>query len=164
MDEDRLKQLEELLGYHFSDSSIVTESVTHSSFADNRLASNERLEFLGDSVLALTICRRLFDQFPDYLEGDLTAVSALSEEQMGTLEPEAKAYFMEQGIDQRNYGMLDSLVSLLDENRVFAAVGALHLPGPSGLIQLLREKGYTLTPLPMPFIDAAQESSQQSPQ
>ena len=77
MDEETLKRLEELLGYHFSDKALLTESITHSSLAENRLASNERLEFLGDSVLALTICKRLFDQFPDYLEGDLTKIKSM---------------------------------------------------------------------------------------
>jgi len=77
MDEALLKQLEELLGYHFSDPAILKESLTHSSLASSRLASNERLEFLGDSVLGLVVCRRLFDMFPDYLEGDLTKIKSM---------------------------------------------------------------------------------------
>lgn len=77
MDEALLKQLEELLGYHFSYPAILKESLTHSSLASSRLASNERLEFLGDSVLGLVICRRLFDMFPDYLEGDLTKIKSM---------------------------------------------------------------------------------------
>lgn len=130
-----------------------------------QMPMEQQLMLLDEALKESDKVREIHRQMVDsYLEGDLTALSALSDEQMSTLEPEAKAYFMEQGIDIRNYGMLDSLVSLLQENRVFAAVGALHLPGPSGLIQLLREQGYALTPLPMPFIDAAQESGQQSPQ
>ncbi len=76
MDEKTLRQLERLLDYRFSNPSLLREAVAHSSQADNRLASNERLEFLGDSVLAMVICRKLFSQFPDYLEGDLTKIKS----------------------------------------------------------------------------------------
>lgn len=77
MDDETLRQLELLLDYHFSDPTILVEALTHSSQADNRLASNERLEFLGDSVLALVICQTLFAQFPAYLEGDLTKIKSM---------------------------------------------------------------------------------------
>jgi ribonuclease-3 len=76
MDDKTLRQLEQLLDYRFSNPSLLAEAIAHSSQADNRLASNERLEFLGDSVLALVICRTLFTQFPDYLEGDLTKIKS----------------------------------------------------------------------------------------
>jgi len=76
MDEKTLRQLEQLLDYRFSNPSLLVEAVAHSSQADNRLASNERLEFLGDSVLAIVICKTLFDRFPNYLEGDLTKIKS----------------------------------------------------------------------------------------
>lgn len=76
MDEKTLRQLEQLLDYRFSNPSLLREAVAHSSQADNRLASNERLEFLGDSVLAMVICKTLFERFPDYLEGDLTKIKS----------------------------------------------------------------------------------------
>ena len=77
MDEKTLLQLEQLLDYRFSDYSILAEALAHSSQADNRLVSNERLEFLGDSILALVICQTLFAKFPDYLEGDLTKIKSM---------------------------------------------------------------------------------------
>ena len=52
-----------------------------------------------------------------------------------------------------------ALLPLLAEGRVFAAVGALHLPGPEGLIAGLRQQGYELSPLSLPF-SAAQGGSQ----
>lgn len=76
MDRHILSQVEKLLGYKFSDRKLLIESLTHSSYASDRLKSNERLEFLGDSVLALVICQTLFDQFPDYFEGDLTKIKS----------------------------------------------------------------------------------------
>jgi ribonuclease-3 len=76
MDEDILRQVEQILDYKFSDKSLIIKALTHSSAVDNRLLSNERLEFLGDSVLAVTICQALFDSFTHYLEGDLTKIKS----------------------------------------------------------------------------------------
>ena len=77
MDKRTLRQLEQLLDYQFSDVSLVKESLMHSSQASSRLASNERLEFFGDSVLALVVCEYLFTRFPNYLEGDLTKIKSM---------------------------------------------------------------------------------------
>jgi uncharacterized protein YbaP (TraB family) len=95
-----------------------------------------------------------------YLTGNLTALKSQAEEQLDQLEPEAKQYFMKQGIEMRNRRMLESLLPHLQKNQVFIAVGALHLPGESGLIQLLRIRGYELTPLPLPVIGAGPASVQ----
>ena len=45
--------------------------------AQHRLASNERLEFLGDAILGSIVCERLFKQYPEYLEGDLTKIKSM---------------------------------------------------------------------------------------
>jgi ribonuclease-3 len=76
MDEETLQQIEQTIGYKFSDKNLLTQAFTHSSSVDNRLSSNERLEFLGDSVLAVVICQTLFERFSEYLEGDLTKVKS----------------------------------------------------------------------------------------
>ena len=76
MDEDTLRQIEQIIGYEFSDKNLLVKAFTHSSAVDNRLLSNERLEFLGDSVLAVVICQALFDNFTNYLEGDLTKIKS----------------------------------------------------------------------------------------
>jgi ribonuclease III len=67
---------EALLDYHFHDRELLREALTHASIADDRRQSNERLEFLGDAVLGLVICHRLFEIYPDYLEGDLTKLKS----------------------------------------------------------------------------------------
>ncbi|MBN2064592.1 MAG: hypothetical protein JW745_07295, partial [Sedimentisphaerales bacterium] len=70
--DDRIAELEEfqnIINYHFKDISLLDKALRHASAADRRLDSNERLEFLGDSVLGLTICQELFERFPEYLEG-----------------------------------------------------------------------------------------------
>jgi len=77
MDKVILQQIEHLIGYKFSDISILAMSFTHSSAVDSRSASNERLEFLGDSVLGLVVCKILYERFPCYLEGDLTKIKSM---------------------------------------------------------------------------------------
>lgn len=77
MDEVVLQQIEQIIGYKFSDRELLAKAFTHSSAVDNRLLSNERLEFLGDSVLALVVCQGLFERFTGYLEGDLTKVKSM---------------------------------------------------------------------------------------
>jgi len=76
MVEEALQQIEQTVGYRFSDKSLLERALTHSSAVDDRLLSNERLEFLGDAVLALVICQALFERFSDYLEGDLTKIKS----------------------------------------------------------------------------------------
>ncbi|MHC4292995.1 MAG: ribonuclease III [Planctomycetota bacterium] len=77
MDEETLVQIERLINYHFSNRNILIKAFAHSSSVDNRLLSNERLEFLGDAVLDLVICQVLFDRFPTHLEGDLTKTKSM---------------------------------------------------------------------------------------
>jgi ribonuclease-3 len=69
-----------LIGYDFRDRSLLTLSLTHRSVArtsGNHQPSNERLEFLGDSVLGLVIAERLFSDRPCASEGDLTKLKAM---------------------------------------------------------------------------------------
>ncbi len=74
--EELITQCEQMLGYRFTNHQLLKEALTHASVADKRTESNERLEFLGDSVLGLVICHRLYELFPEYLEGDLTKLKS----------------------------------------------------------------------------------------
>ncbi len=67
-------ELQEKLGYVFSDPRLLLEAVTHSSYANEHkpTPSNERLEFLGDAVLEVTVSRYLYHAYPRSPEGDLT--------------------------------------------------------------------------------------------
>jgi ribonuclease III len=65
------------IGYTFRQPDLLRAAFTHTSGANTRQASNERLEFLGDSVLGLVTCEQLFTRFPDYQEGDLTKVKSV---------------------------------------------------------------------------------------
>ena len=77
MNEEVLHQIEQIIGYKFKNRSLLVKAFTHSSVTDERVMSNERLEFLGDSVLGLVICLNLFERFPGYLEGDLTKIKSM---------------------------------------------------------------------------------------
>lgn len=71
-----MNRTEEVLGYRFNNPDLLKEALTHASIADNRLNSNERMEFLGDAVLDLIICELLYRKFPQLLEGDLTKIKS----------------------------------------------------------------------------------------
>lgn len=71
-----LEECQQAIGYTFRKPKVLRAALTHASGADHRLASNERLEFLGDAVLGLVTCEYLFQRFPSYQEGDLTKVKS----------------------------------------------------------------------------------------
>ena len=75
-----IKDLETAIGYHFRNIQLLQNALTHSSYANERwhnsLLSNERLEFLGDSVLGMLVAEYLYKTFPDRPEGELTRMRA----------------------------------------------------------------------------------------
>ncbi|MEA4965004.1 MAG: ribonuclease III [Oscillospiraceae bacterium] len=75
-----LDELEQALGYSFLDRSLLENALRHSSYANERrkegLCSNERLEFLGDSILGFVTAEYLYRMYPDHPEGDLTRMRA----------------------------------------------------------------------------------------
>ena len=75
-----IKDLEAAIGYTFRNIQLLQNALTHSSYANERwhnsLLSNERLEFLGDSVLGMLVADYLYRTFPDRPEGELTRMRA----------------------------------------------------------------------------------------
>lgn len=74
---DLYARCERRVGYTFRDRALLRAALTHASGAEHRLASNERLEFLGDAILGFVVCEMLFQQFPQYLEGEMTKVKSV---------------------------------------------------------------------------------------
>ena len=68
---------QKVIDYQFKDISLLEKALRHASASDKRLDSNERLEFLGDAILGVTVCEELFSRFPEYLEGELTKVKSM---------------------------------------------------------------------------------------
>lgn len=71
-----IARCEQLIGYEFTDKRLLASALTHASGALARLQSNERLEFLGDSVLGFVVCDFLYRRFPGALEGELTRMKS----------------------------------------------------------------------------------------
>ena len=75
-----LNELEKAIGYQFRNITLLQNALSHSSYANERwhdsLKSNERLEFLGDSVLGMLVAEHLYRTFPNRPEGELTRMRA----------------------------------------------------------------------------------------
>ena len=75
-----IKDLEAALGYRFHNITLLQNALTHSSYANEHwhdsLRSNERLDFLGDSILGMVVAEYLYRNFPDRPEGELTRMRA----------------------------------------------------------------------------------------
>lgn len=74
-----MKNLQSNLGYSFKNDTLLKNALTHSSYANEvrgGVRSNERLEFLGDSVLSVIVSSYLFERFSDIPEGELTKLRA----------------------------------------------------------------------------------------
>ena len=75
-----LKDLETAIGYKFKNITLLQNALTHSSYANEQwhdsLKSNERLEFMGDSILGMVVAEHLYKTQPDRPEGDLTRMRA----------------------------------------------------------------------------------------
>ena len=75
-----MKTIEEKIGYRFRDPELLRQALTHSSYANERgwgrLGCNERLEFLGDSILGYFTAEYLYRGYPDKPEGEMTKLRA----------------------------------------------------------------------------------------
>ena len=75
-----IKDLETAIGYRFQNITLLQNALTHSSYANeywhDSLKSNERLEFVGDSILGMIVAEHLYRNFPDRPEGELTRMRA----------------------------------------------------------------------------------------
>ena len=76
---DSIQFFENLLSHRFKSPDLLWEAITHSSYAnENKCSCNERLEFLGDAVLGITVSEYLFSRKPSISEGEMTRVRAQS--------------------------------------------------------------------------------------
>lgn len=72
-----LEKLENSIGYHFKNKNLLKKALTHTSYAyENNLQSNEKLEFLGDSVLEFISSKYIYNKYPNLKEGEMTKVRA----------------------------------------------------------------------------------------
>jgi len=112
------------------------------------LNCEEQVTLLRDTLREYRQFPQQFQQLIDaYLKRDLKALVTISEQEMGSSDAALQQRFMQALVDERNLRMATRLAPLLAQGGVFAAVGALHLPGDNGLVALLRGQGLTVTPL-----------------
>src|SRR5665647_431334 len=128
---NQLSQVYARLNYEFKDISLISTALTHSSFANEAKAKvpfNERLEFLGDSVLGLTISDYLYRTYPELPEGVLTKLRAgvVSEVSLAQI---ARALdlgkFIRLGKGEENTGGSDRASILADAME--SVIGAIYL-------------------------------------
>lgn len=77
---NQMEEFQERIGYRFQNRHLLTQALSHSSYANerhmSRLSNNERPEFLGDAVLELVTSEFLYEKYPTYPEGELTRLRA----------------------------------------------------------------------------------------
>jgi ribonuclease-3 len=76
MDDQVRDRAQAIVGHEFSDPQLLALALKHASTAENPLASNERLEFLGDAVLGLVVCDLVFRRYPELREGEMTKIKS----------------------------------------------------------------------------------------
>jgi len=74
--DDRLERCEQIIQYSFSNRGLLEQALIHASAAPTRLASNERLEFLGDAVLGMVICEEVYGSDDRLGEGEMTKIKS----------------------------------------------------------------------------------------
>ena len=131
---ERFKGLEEKIGYSFTNKRLLALAMTHSSYANEqrgrRKANNERLEFLGDAVLEVTISDYVFREYPSYNEGRLTKLrsSLVCEYTLAICARDVelgKYILLSRGEDATGGRERDSILSDAFE----ALIGAIYIDG-----------------------------------
>lgn len=130
----RVEQLQDIIGYHFHDLSLLIQAMSHSSYANEHRAqgrqNNERLEFLGDAVLELSSSEYLFTHYPDMPEGAMTKLRAslVCEPTLAMCAREFSlpSFLLLGNGEEKNGGRnRDSIVS----DALEALIGAIYLDG-----------------------------------
>lgn len=130
----QLEELQEKIEYHFTDEKLLRNALTHSSYANEKHwpyeKNNERLEFLGDAVLEVTISDYVFREYPGYNEGRLTKLrsSLVCEYTLAICARDVelgKYLLLSRGEDATGGRERDSILSDAFE----ALIGAIYLDG-----------------------------------
>lgn len=150
-----LAEAQRVMGVVFDDLTHLELALRHASHSESRLDSNERMEFLGDAVLGVIVCERIYERFPDALEGDMTKIKSTVVSRK-TCADVAERMGLERllilGKGMQTQGELPrSLAAAVLE----AVIAAVYL-----------DKGFVATkafllPLLDPFIDEAEQSGHQ---
>ena len=129
--ERSIQELINKLGLSFSDPILLDTALTHSSFVNESgrsLPDNERLEFLGDSILGMIVCEYLYRDQPDLPEGDLARIKSeiVSEKTLAQIAAGMElGSYLRMGRGERNSGGITRPSNL--EDALEALIGAIYL-------------------------------------
>ncbi len=126
---DQLEHCQDVLNYTFRNPTYLREALTHASGANHRLASNERLEFLGDAILGAIVCELLFRKFPEYLEGDLTRIKSVVVSRRTCAKISQDLGFDEFLVLGKGMGSQDETPSSVMADLFESLIGAIYLDG-----------------------------------
>lgn len=152
MQDDVVQIVEQMTGHRFADPQLVVRALTHSSGVDQRVESNERLEFLGDSVLGIVACERIYERFPDLLEGEMTKIKSAAVSRTACAQVACALgldMLLALGKGMKSQG---SIPSSLAAGVLESVIGALYLDAG-----MAHTRGWLLEHLD-PLIDKAYES------
>jgi ribonuclease III len=143
------ENLEAALGYRFQDSRLTLQALTHKSYSNEQtdvVLHNERLEFLGDAVLELTVSDWVFRHFPDLPEGGLTRIRAevVSEKGLSALARQlniGETLLLGKGEERSGGRDKDSLLA----NALEALLGAVYYEGGFSAAYAVIEKVFAET-------------------
>lgn len=162
-----MKSLEEKINYTFRSPALLENALTHSSYANEHreegTCSNERLEFLGDSILGLIVAEHLYRQRPDLPEGDLTRIRAALVCENSLVEVAKRldlGYYLKLGKGEQAGGGRDR--PSIQADAVEAILAAVYLDGGIGQVRkiihtLILEQGTETTASTRDYKTALQE-------
>ena len=125
----KLASCEKTIGYRFRDAKLLKVALTHTSGASYRLASNERLEFLGDAILGQVISEWLFCEYPRYLEGELTRIKSVIVSRKVCADVAERLKFQDLVIVGKGIGSRETIPRSILSNAFESLVAALYLDG-----------------------------------
>jgi ribonuclease-3 len=128
-DLDFMDLCQRAIDYQFRDIAHLREALTHSSVADHRGVSNERLEFLGDAILGAVVCETLYLEFPEFQEGDMTRIKSVVVSRKTCAKISQKLGFEEFLITGKGMGGQDKTPDSVLANLFESIVGAIYLDG-----------------------------------
>lgn len=124
-----LAHCQKAIEYQFADPTYLRAALTHASGADHRLCSNERLEFLGDSILGAIVCEMLYRRYPEYLEGELTRIKSVVVSRHTCAKISQKMGFESFLILGKGMGSQEQTPSSVLADVFESVVGAIYLDG-----------------------------------
>jgi len=140
-----LGKLERIISYHFKNSSLASQALSHRSAiresSKGQLRSNERLEFLGDAVLGMVVSLFLYEKFPEKKEGELTKLKAVlvSEATLSRIGKEMNlGYSLHLSEEENKSGGRERSSIIADAYE--ALIGAVFLDGGLGSAKKMIEK------------------------